>query len=162
MDWAFEISMKNRALLKSFIESYTLQDLNKIPKGFNNNIIWNIAHTVAVQQSLVYKLSGLPPVVSEEIISTFKKGSKPERDLTQTEVDEIKGLLFSTIEKTKEDYETKVFKSYQNYTVTTKSTITNVEEAIAFNNFHEGIHLGYILALKNHYKLWVTMKLHRF
>jgi hypothetical protein len=30
-----------------------------------------------------------------------------------------------------------------------KSTLTNVEEAIEFNNFHEGIHLGYILAMKN-------------
>jgi len=28
------------------------------------------------------------------------------------------------------------------------TTLRNVEDAIAFNNFHEGIHLGYILALK--------------
>ncbi|WP_047549721.1 DinB family protein [Psychroserpens sp. Hel_I_66] len=148
MNWAFDITLKNRAVLKSFIESYTLEELNKIPKGFNNNIIWNIAHTIAVQQSLVYKLSGLPPVISEEMINTFKKGTKPERDLSQAEVDEIKGLLFSTIEKTKEDYDAKIFTSFHTYTVTTKNTLTNVLEAIEFNNFHEGIHLGYILALK--------------
>ena len=148
MNWAFDITLKNRAVLKSFIENYSLEDLNKVPKGFNNNIIWNIAHTIAVQQSLIYKLSGLKPIVSEDLISTFKKGTKPERDLSQAEVDEIKGLLFSTIEKTKEDFDNGIFEHYNEYTVTTKNTLTNVLEAIEFNNFHEGIHLGYILALK--------------
>lgn len=78
----------------------------------------------------------------------IRKGTKPEQDVTWAEVDLIKGLLFSTIEKTKEDYNNNVFETYNEYTVTTKSTLTNVDEAIDFNNFHEGIHLGYILALK--------------
>ena len=148
MNWAFDITLKNRAVLKSFIENFSLEELNKIPSGFNNNIIWNIAHTIAVQQSLIYRLSGLPTIVSEELIERFKKGTKPERDLTQAEVDEIKGLLFSTVEKTKEDFDNEVFQNFHEYTVTTKNTLTNVLEAIEFNNFHEGIHLGYILALK--------------
>jgi len=97
---------------------------------------------------LVYKLSGLPTLISDDMIEMFRKGSKPQRDLTQKEVDEIKGLLFSTVEKTKEDYKIGVFKSYQSYTTSTNSTLTNVEDALSFNNFHEGIHLGYILALK--------------
>ncbi len=148
MNWAFDITLKSRAVLKTYIENFSLEELNRIPKGFNNNIIWNIAHTIAVQQSLIYKLSGLPAIISDEMIATFKKGTKPERDLTQAEVDEIKGLLCSTIDKTKEDYDNEVFQNYHEYTVTTKSTLTNVMEAIEFNNFHEGIHLGYILALK--------------
>ena len=148
MNWAFDITLKNRAVLKSFIENFSLEELNKIPSGFNNNIIWNIAHTIAVQQSLIYRLSGLPTIVSEELIERFKKGTKPERDLTQAEVDEIKGLLFSTVEKTKEDFDNEIFENFHEYTVTTKNTLTNVLEAIEFNNFHEGIHLGYILALK--------------
>ena len=82
------------------------------------------------------------------IVSTYRKGTKAENNLSQAEVDTIKGVLFSTIEKTKEDYENKIFQSYNQYTVTTKSTLSNVEEAIEFNNFHEGIHLGYILALR--------------
>ncbi|WP_179004150.1 DinB family protein [Winogradskyella forsetii] len=148
MDWAFDIAIKNRKLLKSFIENHTLEELNKVPEGFNNNIIWNIAHTIVTQQLLVYKLSGLPMIVSDDMVDTFRKGTKTERDLSQAEVDTIKGMLFSTIEKTKEDYDTKIFQTYNQYTVTTKSTLSNVEEAIDFNNFHEGIHLGYILALR--------------
>lgn len=148
MNWAFDITLKNRQILKSFIENFTLEELNKIPEGFNNNIIWNIAHLIVTQQLLVYKLSGLPMVVSDEMVKLYIKGSKPEHYVTQEEVDEIKNLLFSPIEKTKQDYENKVFKNYHEYTVTTKSTLTCVEEAIEFINFHEGIHLGYILAMK--------------
>lgn len=148
MDWTFDVLLKNRTILKSFIESFSLEELNKIPQGFNNNIIWNIAHLIASQQVLVYKLSGLPTLISDDMIEMFRKGSKPQRNLTQKEVDEIKGLLFSTVEKTKEDYKIGVFKSYQSYTTSTNSTLTNVEDALSFNNFHEGIHLGYILALK--------------
>jgi len=148
MDWAFDVTLKNRNLLKSFLESFSLEELNRVPKGFNNNIIWNVAHTVVTQQLLVYNLSGVPPLVSQDMIDMYRKGTKPEQNVTYAEVDLIKGLLFSTIEKTKEDYNNKVFQTYNEYTVTTKSTLTNVDEAIDFNNFHEGIHLGYILALK--------------
>ena len=147
MNWAFDIARKNRKLLESFIENHTLEELNKVPKGFSNNIIWNIAHTIVTQQLLVYKLSELPMVVSEEMVDAYRKGTKTESDLSQTEVDSIKGLLFSSIEKTKEDYDNKVFQTYNEYTVSTKSTLSNVKEAIEFNNFHEGIHFGYILAL---------------
>lgn len=150
MNWAFDITLKNRAVLKTFMETYTLEELNKIPDGFKNNMIWNIAHTIATQQALVYKLSGLPTIITEELLNKYRKGTAPERDLTQAEVDEIKGLLFSTIEKTKEDYENGLFQNFDTYTVTTKNTLTNVMEAIEFNNYHEGIHLGYILALKKH------------
>ena len=148
MDWAFDIAIKNRKLLEIFIEKQTLEELNKVPEGFNNNIIWNIAHTIVTQQLLVYKLSGLPMLLSEDMVAAYRKGTKTERDLSQGEVNHVKGLLLSTIEKTKNDYNNKFFQSYTEYTVSTKSTLSNVEEAIDFNNFHEGIHLGYILALR--------------
>ena len=82
------------------------------------------------------------------MIERFRKGTKPDRDLTQAEVNGIKELLFSTIEKTREDYRNGVFKTFQRYTTSTNSNLTNVDEAIIFNTYHEGIHLGYILALK--------------
>ena len=148
MDWAFDITIKNRFILQRFIDQYSLKDLNTVPKGFSNNIIWNIAHTIVTQQLLVYNLSGLPILVSDALVARYKKGTKVEHAVSQDEVDLIKSLLFSTIEQTKEDYSHKIFKSYESYTTSTNSTIASVEDAIAFNNFHEGIHLGYILALK--------------
>jgi hypothetical protein len=93
-------------------------------------------------------LSGLPMMVSDEMIEKFKKGTKPEQAATQTEVDEIKSLLFSTIEKTKEDYENGIFKNYQEYPTSTGFILTSVEGAMNFNNFHEGLHIGILMSLR--------------
>jgi len=148
MDYQFDITLKNRHILNTFFDKCTLEELNTVPKGFNNNIIWNLAHVIVTQQLLVYSLSNLPMLISDALVAKYRKGTKAEGDVTQQEVDEIKNLLFSTLEQTKSDYKNGLFKTYNTYTTSTNSTMTNVEEAIAFNNFHEGIHLGYILALK--------------
>ena len=146
MDFTFDVTLKNRAIFKSFLEHISLEDLNKVPTGFNNNIFWNIAHTLVTQQLLVYKLSGVPMLLTDEFVDTYKKGTKTEKDATELDVEFVKGLLISTIEKTKEDFKNGVFKGYTEYTVSTGSKLTSTEDGIAFNNFHEGIHLGYILA----------------
>jgi len=148
MHYEIEIARKNRILLKGFLDSFTLEQLNKVPVGFKNSIIWNIAHTIATQQILIYRLSNLEMQLPQAFIDRFKKGTKHEVDLTKNEVDYIKRILFSTLDQTELDYNNGRFKTYQDYTVSTGSTLTNVDQAFAFNNFHEGIHLGYILALK--------------
>lgn len=148
MKFTFEVLANTRNSLKNILEKTSLEDLNKIPEGFNNNIIWNIAHIIVSEQLLVYKLSGLPTVLSNEMIEKYRKDSKPEAFVTQEEVDEIKGLLLSTIKKTEADYKNGVFKTYIEYTVsTTGNTLTNVDEALQFAFFHEGLHMGYVLAL---------------
>ena len=48
----------------------------------------------------------------EELAPRNRKGTKPEADATQAEVDEIKTLLFSTLEQTEEDYKAGKFKTY--------------------------------------------------
>lgn len=148
MNWTFDICLKNRNILEGLLNQFSLDELNKIPDGFSNNLIWNIAHVIVTQQLLVYGNSQLPMLVSDEMVAKYRKGTKAEHDVNQEEVNEIKTLLFSTLEKTQDDYFNGHFKNYIEYTVSTKSTLTNVEQALEFNNFHEGIHLGYILALK--------------
>lgn len=154
MDFIFEVLPNTRKYLKNVLENNSLEDLNKIPKGFNNNIFWNVAHLVVSHQVLVYKLSGLPLLVSEELVEKYKKGTKPEGPVTQAEVEEIKALLFAPIEKNKEDYYNGVFKEYQEYVVvTTGNTLRSVEDALQFTVFHEGLHIGYIQALSRAIKI---------
>ncbi len=148
MSFTLEVLPNTRAFFKQCLTANSLTDLNTIPQGFNNNIIWNIGHVVVTQQLLLYKLSGLPMQVSQTLIDRYKKGSKPEKLVSQQEVDEIKTLLHTTLEQLKNDYTSNKFKQYTSYTVsTTGNTLTNIEEALQFVLFHEGIHLGYVMAL---------------
>ncbi|GAA4890247.1 DinB family protein [Flaviramulus aquimarinus] len=148
MDFTFQVLNNIRSIFNKIIADNTLENLNKIPEGFNNNIIWNIGHVVVSEQLLAYKLSGLDMMLSDEIINKYRKDSKPEGSVTQEAVNEIKALLFSTIEKTRSDYDKGLFKTYNTYTVsTTGNTLTHIEEALQFIVIHEGLHYGYVLAL---------------
>lgn len=148
MNYTFDITLKTRKIFLQILESLSLEELNIKPKGFNNTIYWNIKHVVITQQLLIYRLSGLPVLITDTEIESFRKGTKSEEEATKVDLELLKDQLFSTLEKTKEDFEKGVFKNFNEYTVSTKSTLTNINEALEFNNFHEGIHLGYILALK--------------
>ena len=148
MNSALEVCQTSRNLLLKVLESHSLEQLNKIPAGFSNNLIWNVAHCVAAHQSLVYKLSGLPTQVSEEFMNKYRKGTKPEGNVSQEEVDEVKELLFKTLQQTKEDVANGVFVNYSEYTTSMGFTLRNIEDALNFNNFHEGTHLGIIMSIR--------------
>lgn len=148
MQFTFDVLTNIREFSKNYLEKYDLEDLNKIPEGFNNNIIWNIGHILVTQQLLAYKLSGLPVSINQELIDKYRKDSKPAGLVSQEEVNEIKSLLFSTLDQIKVDYKSGAFKDYKEYTVsTTGNTLTNIDDALQFILFHEGMHLGYIMAL---------------
>ncbi|KGO81134.1 DinB family protein [Flavobacterium beibuense] len=148
METSFKVTRTSREIYTEWLESYTLEQLNKIPQGFNNNLIWNIGHIMVSQQILVYGGAGLPMDVSEELLAKYRRGSKPETDVTQEEVNEIKNLLFSTIEKTEDDYKNGVFTTYNARKSELGFELSSVEDAITFNNYHEGIHLGIMMQLK--------------
>ena len=144
----FEVNSTSRKMLNAYFENYTLEQLNKVPEGFTNNLIWNIAHVVVTQQILVYKLSGLPMMVSDEMVEKYKKGTKPEQDVTQAEADEIKELLFDTLHKLEVDYNNGIFANYQEYPTSTGYILKSVKGAIEFNNFHEGLHIGIMMSIR--------------
>lgn len=148
MEQTFELNRTCRKLIAPFLEDYTLDQLNAIPEGFSNNLFWNIAHVVVTQQLLVYKLSGLPMLVSDELVDKYKKGSKPEHLATQADVDQIKSLLFDIIDQTQADYGSGVFTQFTEYPTSSGFVLKNVKDAMAYNNFHEGLHLGIIMSLK--------------
>lgn len=148
MDETFKINHANRKVLFHYLETLSMPQLNTIPSGFSNNIIWNIGHIVVVQQLLVYNLSGLPMLVSSEMISRYKRGTAPNGEVTTEDVEELKKLLFLTLEQTQKDFEIGTFEKYMEYTTMTGYRIPDAKAAMEFNNFHEGVHLGIIMQLK--------------
>lgn len=148
METTFRIAQTSRNILLQFLENHSLEQLNTIPEGFKNNIIWNIGHIVVVQQMLVYNLSGLPMMVSDELVAKYRKGSAPTSNVNDNELSVLKKLLFATLEKTKADFETDIFKSYNEFTTMTGFVVNSAKAAMEFNNFHEGLHIGIIMQIK--------------
>lgn len=148
MQEAFNITLQNRKVLEDYLQNYSLEQLNKVPEGFNNNLIWNIGHIIVVQQLLVYKLSGLPTMIPDEMIAKYQKGTRPETDATQEEVDEIKRLLYVTIEKNQADFDNHIFKAYHEFTNNLGFTIRSAEGAVAYNYYHEAMHLGMMMSIR--------------
>nr|WP_315240747.1 DinB family protein [uncultured Flavobacterium sp.] len=148
MNSVFEVQKTIREILLKILDNHSLEQLNKIPEGFSNNLIWNIAHCIAAQQSLVYKLSGLPSKVSEDFIARYSKGTKPEGYVSQSEVDEIRIMLSETFHQAQKDYADKIFVDYREYTTSMGFTLRNVEDALSFNNYHEGTHTGIIMSIR--------------
>lgn len=120
--------------------------LFKIPKGFRNNIWWNIAHIVATQQILLYRWSGLPTRIDDNWIDRYKKGTEPNMEPTEREIDQLSDYLINTVNWAEDDYRNGLFETYQQYITSVRVTLSSVEDAINFNNYHEGIHLGVILS----------------
>jgi len=148
MDSVFKVWETNRKVYLKFLESYSIAQLNFIPEGLSNNLIWNIGHVVVVQQVLVYKLSGLPMIVSEDLFEKYRNGSQPNPNVSEVEINEIRQLLADSVVKTKEDYASGAFKNYKEYTTSTGFHLESAHDAIVFNNYHEGMHLGFMLKIK--------------
>ena len=55
-----EIIRKTRESFVLMCQNLSIELMNKIPEGYNNNLIWNFGHIIAVQQGLCYGLAGLP------------------------------------------------------------------------------------------------------
>jgi hypothetical protein len=148
MNSVFEVQKTIRAILLKIVDGHSLEQLNKIPHGFSNNLIWNIGHCISSQQVLVYKLSGLPTMVTEEFIAKYRKGTKPEGDVSQLEVDQIRSLLLATLDQTEKDFENKVFVNYTEYTTSVGFRLYDIHSALDFNNYHEGIHSGIAMSIR--------------
>lgn len=148
MQKSFEMIRQPRQFLISLTEQLTLAQLNQVPAGFNNNIIWNLGHIIAAQQKICYWRVGLPIRVSDTFFGLYTSDTKPERPVTPAELNEIKESMISTVDQLEKDYANGIFADYTPWNTRYGVAINSIEDAISFLPFHEGLHLGYIQALK--------------
>jgi len=132
------------------ISSLTNEQLNTIPGGYNNNIIWNLGHLVSATQAICYKRARLPVTIDDKYFTPFLPTTKPGNFVNSEEINIIKELLICTINTLNTDLENKLFSNY------TKSerieevygiNVSNIDDAVEFLLYHEGFHSGYIAGL---------------
>lgn len=142
-------TVKNvRLYLLEYLKDLTAQQLNEIPDGFNNNIIWNLGHLVSSQQGVCYVRAGLDVVVEERYFLPYRPGTKPAEVADEQTIAEIKGLMLSTIVRFEKDYQNNLFNNYTSWVTRYGVQLDAIEDAVNFIPFHEGFHVGYITALK--------------
>ncbi len=143
----FELLHQTRRNVLAVIEGLTITELNTIPTGFNNSMLWNIGHMLVTQQVLHYRLSNLPMRLDKDFVDRFKKGSSAvyyDESVWET----IKSNFLKTVDQLEEDVDNGLFQEFTMYTTSYGTTLTDIKSAIEFDLAHEALHFGYIMAQK--------------
>jgi len=142
------ILQQTRANLAKSAGSLSEEQLLSIPTGFRNNILWNLGHIIVTQQLLHYKRTGNEMYIPDDLVNQFRNGTAPADWETAPGISELLSLITELPNKLEEDFKAGKFRKYDGFTTSTGVTLTSIEEAISFNNFHEGLHTGIITAIR--------------
>jgi len=132
----------------SIVEALSVEQLNKIPEGFSNNVIWNIAHLTVTQKLLIYGLSGNDLGLPSAFVEKYRKGSSPNEIVSEAGCKAIIEQFKNQLAGLQQDLEKGIFKEYKEYPTSYNFTIKSLEDAICFNNLHYGLHVSTLLKLK--------------
>ncbi len=145
MDKVFEVTRNNRKAVLEMVKAMSLDKLNEIPPGFNNNILWNVGHMVSIQQLIVYGLGKVAFTVDNALVMSYKNKTKPERPYTREEADYIFEVFISSVDQMEEDYHAGKFVDVTPFiSKSHNATYEGAEGLITFNLYHEGLHTGVI------------------
>jgi hypothetical protein len=128
----------------------TSEQMNYIPTGFSNNIIWNIGHLTSTLQILCYVRSGLPITIDEKYFSPYLSGTKPQRIIQLEECAQINELFLTSIAQLQTDVAKQIFKNYSPSAMIPKVyafEVNNIDDALEYLLFHEGYHYAIVLML---------------
>lgn len=147
MEKHFEDLAQIRKNLISYLMAYDVKRLSYIPMGFKNNIFWNCAHVLVTQQLMTYYLTDNEMLVDNDWVMRYKKGTLGDPNATEDDVHKLIKLLQSTQVRLKKDYFDEELAYFRPYETSFGIKLETIEDAIRFNNLHESLHLGYVMAL---------------
>ncbi|WP_243718087.1 DinB family protein [Pedobacter changchengzhani] len=150
MKQAFEFIINSRKAFIKLIDGLTIEQLNKIPEDYNNNIIWNFGHIVVTTQALCYIRTGLLQDASSiEFNEFYKKDTKPTYTVTADEVEELREMAIQSINKIEADYAAGKFGNVTPFSTSTYGVQMNtVDEILITTIGHDNMHFGYAIALR--------------
>lgn len=143
----FDLLLQLRNSTLNRVELLCTEQLNTIPEGHTNNIIWHLGHMMTSQQILCYGRSGATPLLSAEFMDKYRKGTSPQGWDTPVLLEDIKPLFLTTAAVFEHDYKSGKFNSYESYTTQAGALLTNIDEAITYSYGHENLHYGNILTM---------------
>jgi hypothetical protein len=87
-------------------------------------------------------------VVDDTFFQNYKPDTHPGTAVSAEQIAEIKSLLFSTVDTLEMDYNEGLFNANPPWTNRYGVEHENIEQSINFLLFHDGLHTGYIMAMR--------------
>lgn len=131
------------------INNITEEDARRIPKGFNNNICWNLGHIYNAAGGLLTRFTGETVSAPDNYPKLFGQGTKPAD--WQGEVpslNELQQKLEGQVEQLEFSFEKRLNDTLNTTCDFGMVQLTTIGELLDFIMFHEGLHIGTIKGLK--------------
>lgn len=145
---AIDILKKQRTLIHKAISAMPEELLFAIPAVRKNNIAWNLGHIVTIQQTITYGLCKQTPRIPEFYRAWYFRDTSPANWDGQPNIPQLLQDLQELPALFEQDLREGKLTGFEPYTTVTGIHLATLEEAIGFNNFHEGIHFGIIMAIR--------------
>ena len=147
METAIALIQYVRKSILQQVERFTTEQLNQIPAGFNNNLVWNLGHLLITQQQLCYKLGGFDMTVPADDFAAYSWNTRPDGYVSSPEVERIKALLLMSINQFEKDVTEGKFESYTPWVLPSGIAVNDISDALKVCMVHEGRHFGGVIAL---------------
>lgn len=134
-----------RSYILGVLENVTEEEAEIIPKGFNNNIRWNLGHIYLDQQLWIQALTKEKNEEFKQLNSWFGYGTSPANFSSETpSLNDLKIMLKKQPAQIQEQYGDRLEVEFP----PTEMGMHTIEQVLIRTIFHEGMHLQAILDLK--------------
>lgn len=136
------------------IEGLTEEMVDLVPPGFNNNIRWNLGHLYLDQYLWLQHLTKEPAPIAEGFAEWFDFGTRPADWKSQPpSLEALRTLLSEQPGRIRELYGHRLEEVYfrggsREEFPPIESGMHTVAQVLVRTIFHEGLHLGTILAIR--------------
>jgi hypothetical protein len=145
--FAFAVSMRER--LGSLIRTLSIEQLNKIPEGLNNNIAWHLGHIVVSSEILCYHKTGTLPEKEIKLADKYRNGTKPESFIEQEEIDYLLSRLMVSLHEIEVDRANGLFPKIVPYSTHTFGFgLKDMDDVIACCSHHDLLHCGNMMTMR--------------
>jgi len=140
-----------RQMLVKLFKSIPLEQADTMPPTWKNNARWHAGHLIVTPSMITYGVMREPLNVPEEYRTWFAKGSSPAgwgNDAVPSYQDLCDDLVPSSgrlFEALKHRFDEPFLEPY---TTSVGVVLHTPAQALNFSLFHDGIHLGMLMALK--------------
>jgi hypothetical protein len=144
----FAFSTILRKQLIHIMDTLTIDELNRIPEGFSNNIAWHAGHLWVSTPILCYHKTLVDPAYDIPQIEAFKNGTVPLKKYVSEDILEIKHGLIDSLNPIKDDYKKGRFNQIKPYSTHTFGKQLNaITDVFTCCELHDAIHIGNVKSM---------------